>query len=92
VCKQKLLDLGEQVQAQNYGQSRWDALRNSAVAVFDWREYESDLIQRDPAAALELAATAYEQGLSIVLGMPAVVLARSGQRLPFDIDIEPFVS
>jgi hypothetical protein len=89
VCKQKRLDLGEKIQARNYGQSRWDALRNSSVGVFDWRGYKPNLAQHDETAALQLAATAYEQGLSIVLGMPAVVLANTGQSLPFDIDIEP---
>lgn len=91
VCKQKRLKLGAQVQAQNYGQSRWDALRSNAIAVFDWRRYETNLFQRDSAAALELAAVAYEQGLSIALGTPAVVLAKVGQPLPFDLDTEPLL-
>ena len=91
VCQQKRLDLGANVQAQNYGQSRWDALRSSAIAVFDWRRYKTELVRQVRTAALELAAVAYEQGRSITLGTPVVVLTQAGQRLPFDIDIEPLL-
>lgn len=91
VCKQKRLDLDAKVSARSYGQSRWDSLRGSAIAVFDWRQYERDLALSDPAAALELAAVAYEYGLSIALGKQTVVLARDRQSLPFDIDTEPLM-
>jgi hypothetical protein len=90
VCKQKRLDPAAEVQARNHGQARWDALRGSAVAVFDWRpRVQTVLAKGEAAAALELAAVAYEHGLAIALGTPAVVLADEAQSLPFDIDIDP---
>ena len=89
LCEQKRLDLDVEVQKQNYGQSRWDALRRSAIAVFDWRAYDPKLAEQNPRAARELAAVAYEYGLSIALGKPVVILAMAGKDLPFDLDIEP---
>lgn len=90
VCKHKRLDSPNDTPARNYGQARWDALRGSAVAVFDWRSRtQTALAAGDAATALELAAVAYEHGMAIALGKPVVVLAEEGQNLPFDIDIEP---
>lgn len=88
-CDQKQLELANKVSARNYGQGRWDLLRSSTVAVFDWRTYQPGLTEKNPEGAKDLAATAYELGLSMALGIPAVVLAKPLQRLPFDIDIEP---
>ncbi len=65
---------------------RWDQLRESAVAVFDFTGYKR-------AASLEeaspIAAVAYELGIALALGRAAVVVAIDGQDLPFDLDIEP---
>ncbi len=65
---------------------RWDQLRESAVAVFDFTGYKR-------AASLEeastLAAVAYELGIALALGRAAVIVAIAGQDLPFDLDIEP---
>jgi hypothetical protein len=65
---------------------RWDQLRESAVAVFDFTGYKR-------AASLEeaspIAAVAYELGIALALGRAAVVVATDGQELPFDLDIEP---
>ncbi|MFO0829026.1 MAG: hypothetical protein U0572_12875 [Phycisphaerales bacterium] len=81
--------------------ARWDALRTAGLALFDFTEYDraaSDPpgplpTSRDALAAIALAAApaaraAYECGWALVLGVPIVTIAREGQGLPFDIDIE----
>jgi hypothetical protein len=82
--------------------TRWDLLRRSAVAVFDFTAF--DPAAADPSgpvpaevdrraaiaqAAAPTARAAYECGWALALGTPLVTLARPGQPLPFDIDIEP---
>ena len=65
---------------------RWDQLRESAVAVFDFTGYKR-------AASLEeaspISAVAYELGIALALGRAAIVVAIDGQDLPFDLDVEP---
>lgn len=83
-------------------QTRWNLLRRSAVAVFDFTSYNRSAA--DPPgelprssekraavirAAAPIARVAYECGWAFVLGLPMVTLTRPGQGLPFDIDIEP---
>ncbi len=89
VCDKKELKFAGEVRAQNYGQARWDSLRSSAIAVFDWQNYKQDGPTNGHEAAHELAAVAYELGLSLALGIPSVVLTKGKQLLPFDIDVEP---
>jgi hypothetical protein len=82
--------------------TRWDLLRRSAVAAFDFTDY--DRAATDPPgglprsrekleaiahAAAPVARVAYEYGWALVLGTATVSIAREGQALPFDIDIEP---
>jgi nucleoside 2-deoxyribosyltransferase len=59
------------------------------VGVFDLRGYRPGLVRSDAAAAVALAATAYELGLACALGKPVVVVTRTGDVLPFDVDIAP---
>jgi len=83
-------------------QTRWNLLRRSAVAVFDFTGYNRSAA--DPPgelprssekraavirAAAPIARVAYECGWAFVLGPPMVTLTRPEQGLPFDIDIEP---
>jgi hypothetical protein len=81
---------------------RWDLLRRSAVAAFDFTAYDraaSDppgALPRSPEkleaiahAAAPLASVVYEYGWALVLGTATVAIARAGQALPFDIDIVP---
>ena len=82
-------------------QARWDMLNRSAIAVFDFTSY--DAAASDPAeipsspdafasvarAAAATARAAYECGWAFVLGVATVVVAREGQFVPFDIDVEP---
>ena len=65
---------------------RWDQLRESAVAVFDFTGYKRAASLED---ASPTAAVAYELGIALALGRAAVVVAIDGQELPFDLDIEP---
>ncbi|HEV3409045.1 MAG TPA: hypothetical protein VG095_02030, partial [Chthoniobacterales bacterium] len=82
--------------------TRWDLLRRSALAVFDFTAY--DRAASDPPrglpragekreaiarAAAPAARVAYEYAWALVLGTAPVIIAREGQTLPFDIDIEP---
>jgi hypothetical protein len=45
----------------------------------------------DVSDAALLPAACYEIGIALVLGKPIVVVARSADALPFDIDIQPLV-
>jgi nucleoside 2-deoxyribosyltransferase len=65
---------------------RWDQLRESAVAVFDFTGYKRAASSEQ---ASPIAAVAYELGIALALGRAAVVVATDGQELPFDLDIEP---
>lgn len=82
--------------------ARWDLLSRSAIAVFDFTSY--DRAVADPAvdaevspaliasiarAAAPTAFVAYECGWALALGVPMVSVAREGQVVPFDIDVEP---
>jgi hypothetical protein len=67
-------------------EARWSQLRQCSLAVFDLTAYERS------ATLVEAAVTApvfYELGIALSLGRPVVILARQGQAIPFDVDIEP---
>jgi hypothetical protein len=65
---------------------RWDQLRESAVAVFDFTGYKRAASLEEASA---LATVAYELGIALALARAAVIVAIAGQDLPFDLDIEP---
>jgi hypothetical protein len=65
---------------------RWDQLRESALAVFDFTGYKRSASLEDNSP---VAAVAYELGIALTLGRAVVIVAREGQDLPFDLDIEP---
>jgi hypothetical protein len=65
---------------------RWNQLRESAVAVFDFTGYKRAATLEEASA---IAAVAYELGIALALGRASVVVATLGQDLPFDLDIEP---
>lgn len=82
--------------------ARWDRLSRSAIAVFDFTSYDRAAadppgdIPSSPAAMVSIAQAAaptarvaYECGWAFVLGVPMVIIAREGQTVPFDIDVEP---
>ncbi len=66
------------VLGRELGEARFDALRRSAVVI-------ADLDLRGAA----LAATCYEIGIALTLGIPVLPIVRSETALPFDIDVEP---
>ncbi len=61
------------------GQHRWDQLRSAGAAVFDLRG--------EPGPTL--AATYYELGLAMNLGVPWVLMCGERQVLPFDVEESP---
>lgn len=65
---------------------RWNQLRESAIAVFDFSMYE-----RSPSSdvAAPVASIAYEFGMAMALGRPVVIVSAVGRGLPFDLDIDP---
>jgi hypothetical protein len=65
---------------------RWNQLRESAVAVFDFTGYNRGASLEE---ASPIAGVAYELGIALALGRAAVIVASAGQDLPFDLDIEP---
>jgi hypothetical protein len=74
------------VSGRDPAELRWSQLRQCSLAVFDLTAYERS------AALAEAAVTApvfYELGIALSLGRPVVILARQGQVIPFDVDIQP---
>jgi len=87
---------------QNQTHGRWQLMRRSGIAVFDYSAYDPKIadppgeIRRSAKAEEKLlsaagptAMVAYETGWAYVLGMPLVIVARKGQKAPFDIELEP---
>ena len=87
--------------ASDSAETRWLQLRAAAVAVFDFTAYDrgasdpATVPPRSSAAEAEVleaagpvARVAFEAGWAWLLGVPMVVIARAGQLLPFDIDLE----
>jgi nucleoside 2-deoxyribosyltransferase len=80
--------------------SRWQQLRESAVAVFDYSGYnptvqDTRYVDDGQASLLQAASgtatAAYENGWAYVLGKPIIILTNKNQPAPFDIDIDPVV-
>lgn len=85
----------------NRTHGRWQQLREAAIAVFDYSDYDPAVA--DPrlfaeaagseqvvlAAAGPIATVAYETGWAYVLGKPIVTIGRRDRPLPFDIDVHP---
>ncbi|MBL7753992.1 MAG: hypothetical protein JNM44_05900, partial [Chitinophagaceae bacterium] len=85
-------------------ENRWQQLRESGVCIFDFSTFQPQLadpihfvagdeVVETPAlrAASGIATVAFECGWALSLGKPMVVLIRSGQSVPFDIDIHPCI-
>lgn len=90
-CKDIGLNLLPRQAGKDYAAQRWDQLRASHVAVFDYTGYggPSGGQAVDLAAAGAVAAVSYELGIALALGRPVVVVASESQDLPFDVDIAP---
>ena len=91
VCADRGLKLPAPAAPHDFASTRWNELRACNVAVFDFTGYVPPRRSRgaQPGGSKEVAATSYELGLALALGRTAVVLAKTGQELPFDIDIPP---
>lgn len=82
--------------------ARWNQLRESALAVFDYTGYtplsaDATVVYAHGSpeetallkAASPIAAVAYENGWAYALGKPHLVVGNHGQPMPFDIDLLP---
>lgn len=78
-CSTRGIRLFARPRGGDEGQHRWDQLRNAGAAVFDLRG--------EPGPAL--AATYYELGLAMSLGVPWALLCSKRQALPFDVEEPP---
>jgi hypothetical protein len=61
-------------------------LREVALAVFDFTGFKRNA---DLEAMSGIAMVAYELGIALALGRPAIIVAFEDQELPFDLDLEP---
>lgn len=91
VCEKQRLKLLTQSAPKDFAAMRWDHIRACHVAVFDFARHIKPDYQRpiDLANTGPVAAVSYELGIALTLGRAVVVVAKDGQDLPFDVDIEP---
>jgi len=78
-CRVSGLELATAPRGHNIASGRWEQLQNAFIGVFDL----------GTPVGPEQAAVAYELGIALTLGKPVVVLAREGQTIPFNIDVDP---
>jgi hypothetical protein len=71
--------------AVSHASARWETLRSSHIAVFDFTGYSPV----DFTTAGSVAAVAYELGMALAVGCPVVAIATEKQSTPFDLDIAP---
>ncbi len=76
-CNQSRMHLLEPPHGSGYAESRWQQLAGSSLSVFDMT----------PGSGNQQAAVAYQLGIAMTLGKSVVVVSRSNERLPFDIDL-----
>lgn len=90
ICQQNHLDLLAEPRQKDPAQARWDNLCACHIAIFDLTTYDR---QRETELEIttQVGVVVYDMGIAFALGKPMLVLARAGQNLPFDIDIEPVV-
>jgi hypothetical protein len=79
LCRRRGLHLRTSSPTGHPGQSRWDALRECAVAVMD--------LSATPGP--DLAAVTYDMGLALGLGKSLLIVAAKGTVVPFDVDLTP---
>ena len=99
-CQTLELRLPENMITDTTLHTRWQELRTSAIAVFDFTCFNPDRADPKPwtneninrgeealKAAAATALVAYECGWALALGKPMVIIGESGKALPFDIDL-----
>lgn len=65
---------------------RWNQLREAAIGIFDFTDFKRNA---DLQGMSVVANVAYELGIALALGRPAIIVAFEDQDLPFDLDLEP---
>ncbi|MGH3696651.1 MAG: hypothetical protein ACRDRX_22130, partial [Pseudonocardiaceae bacterium] len=86
VCVERALHCLVPARHRESASARWEQLRNSAIAVFDMTEYRNPM---PPENAIIVAPVAYELGMALAVGRPAVIVATASQLMPFDVDVDP---
>ncbi len=79
----------QQLVSQSTGEPtslRWNHLREATLGVFDFTGFKRN---GDLAKISAVANVAYELGIALALGRPAIIVAFEDQDLPFDLDLEP---
>ena len=85
-CRQRSLDCLVPQPQREPASLRWEQLRRCAVGVFDFTGFDRGAPLEEAAA---VASVAYELGMALAAGRPAVVVAGPAGALPFDVDVEP---
>jgi nucleoside 2-deoxyribosyltransferase len=81
VCRRSGLKVMAEPKGESYASARWKQLQKAVTTVFDLRVTEGP----------DMATVNYELGVAMTLGKPIVILIAKGQKLPFDVDIDPIV-
>jgi len=79
LCRERRLELLPEPSGWGIGEGRWNALRASAIGIFD-------LTMPSP---VDRASVCHDLGSALVLGVSPVVVTRRSERAPFDIDLPP---
>lgn len=90
ICARHKLVLAADPAGEVAADARFAQLYGAGAAVFDLTGYRHD--RREMSAAnVAVAAVCHELGIALALGRPVVVVARRGQEMPFDVDVEPLL-
>ena len=88
-AERRLKLLSAATSAKDPAQHAWDRLRAAAVAIFDLREHDPIESHQDLARAARVGEICYQLGIAYCLGVPAIIVTRAGQTIPFDVDLTP---
>ncbi len=80
-CGRSGLEVMAEPRGESYADARWKQIQKAVTAVFDLRG----------ARGSGMASITYELGIALTLGKPAVVLVKEGQKMPFDVEIDPII-
>ena len=88
-AERRLKLLSAATSGKDPAQDAWDRLRAAAVAIFDLREHAPIESHEGLARAARVGEICYQLGIAYCLGVPAIIVTRAGQTIPFDVDLTP---